>query len=240
MKLRLIPPGEFMMGSPESDEGRRDNEGPQHRVRITRPFYMGVYPVTQSQWASVIGNNPSSFSDGGIRSDRVSGLSTDDFPVEMVSWEEAQELIGRLNDFEETGWVYRLPREAEWEYACRAGTTTRYYFGDDAGELAEYAWYGGNSRDRPHRVGQKRANSWGLYDMHGNVWEWCSDWFSADYYANSPLEEPKVPESGSLRVFRGGGWGSTARLCRSADRRRAGPGYRRYYLGFRVAFSSVD
>ena len=158
MKFRLIPPGEFMMGSPESErqavkaelvamELRKqvsdimtsvvDSESPQHRVRITRPFYMGVYPVTQAQWESVMGNNPSAFSSDGRNSDRVSGLSTDDFPVESVSWEDAQEFIGRLNErFQETGRrVYRLPTEAEWEYACRAGTTTRYYFGDAAGDL---------------------------------------------------------------------------------------------------------
>ena len=245
MKLTLIPPGEFMMGSPESEEGRQDREGPQHGVRITRPFYLGVHPVTQSQWESVMGNNPSSFSEGGGRSDRVSGLSTGDFPVESVSWEDAQEFIGRLNErSEETGRVYRLPTEAEWEYACRGGTTTRYYFGDDEADLDEYGWYLGNTggwlEGRTYPVGQKRANSWGLYDMHGNVREWCFDWFSGDYYANSPLEDPTGPESGSLRVDRGGCWGLTAGSCRSADRSRSGPGSRIGSLGFRVAFSSVE
>ncbi len=241
MQLRLIPPGEFMMGSPESEEGRRDDESPQHRVRITRPFYLGVYPVTQSEWASVMGNNPSAFSSDGRNSDRVSGLSPDDFPVEMVSWEDAQEFIGELNErSEETGWVHRLPTEAEWEHACRAGTTTRYYFGVDEAELGEYAWFRVNSGSRPHPVGQKRPNAWGLYDMHGNVWELCFDWYSADYYANSPLEDPTGPEGGSNRVFRGGGWSSTARACRSAFRHGLPPGHRFDFLGLRVAFSSVD
>ena len=238
MRLRLIPPGEFMMGSPEWG---RDDEGPQHRVRITRPFYMGVYPVTQSQWESVMGNNPSSFSSDGGNSDRVSGLSTGDFPMEGVSWEDAQEFIGKLNELsEETGWVYRLPTEAEWEHACRGGTTTRYYFGDSWDELGEYAWYSGNSERRTHSVGQKHPNAWGLYDMHGNVREWCFDWFSGDYYANSPLEDPTGPESGSLRVNRGGSWRYTAGDCRSASRVRFRPRDRDNFLGFRVAFSSVE
>ncbi len=188
-----------------------------------------------------MGNNPSSFSSDGRHSDRVSGLSTDDFPVESVSWEDAQEFIGRLNELsEETGRVYRLPTEAEWEYACRGGTTTRYYFGDSSDELGEYAWYSGNSERRTHSVGQKRPNAWGLYDLHGNVWEWCSDWYSGDYYANSPLEDPTGPESGSIRVYRGGSWDFTARSCRSAYRYGYWPGYRLHYLGFRVAFSSVE
>ncbi len=237
-QLRLIPPGEFMMGSPESEQGRFDNEGPQHRVRITRSFYLGVYPVTQSQWESVMGNNPSWLSEGGIMSDRVSGLSTGDFPVEMISWKDAQEFIGRLNErSEETARVYRLPTEAEWEYACRAGTTTRYYFGDDTGDLGEYASY---SDRRIHPIGQKRPNAWGLYEMHGNVFEWCSDWFSEDYYANSPLEDPTGPESGSDRVIRGGCWHSAAGYCRSASRNWGSPGSRFDSLGFRLAFSSVE
>ena len=246
MQLRLIPPGEFMMGSPESEEGRWDVEGPQHRVQITRPFYLGVYPVTQSQWESVMGTNPSWFSEGGKGSDLVSGLSTADFPVESVSWEDAQEFIGRLNErSEETGRVYRLPTAAEWEYACRAGTTTRYSFGDDEAELDEYGWYSGNTGGlrgggRTYPVGQKRPNFWGLYDIHGNVFEWCSDWFSGDYYANSPLEDPTGPEAGSSRVSRGGGWDDTGWSCRSAYRDGYAPGDRRIYLGFRVAFSSVE
>ncbi len=245
MKLRLIPPGEFMMGSPESEVGRFGNEGPQHRVRITRPFYLGKYPVTQSQWASVMKNNPSVFSSDGRYSDRVSGLSTDDFPVDNVSWIDAQAFIGKLNELsEETGWVYRLPTEAEWEYACRAGTTTRYYFGDDAGNLGEYAWYSENAGDweegRLHLVGQKLPNAWRLYDLHGNVWEWCSDWYSGDYYAKSPLEDPTGPEESSFRVFRSGAWDYAADRSRSAYRRWLWPGARGSNLGFRVAFSPLE
>jgi formylglycine-generating enzyme required for sulfatase activity len=246
MKLRLIPPGEFMMGSPELEEGRFSDEGPQHRVRLTRPYYLGVYPVTQAQWESIMGNNPSAFSSGERHRDRVSGLSTDDFPVEHVSWEDAQEFIGRLNErSEETGGVYRLPTEAEWEYACRAGTTTRYFFSDDAGDLGEHGWYSENTGGyfgggRTHPVGQKRPNAWGLYDVHGNVWEWCSDWFSEDYYANSPQEDPTGPESGSLRVYRGGSWNVAARGCRSAHRNGRAPGIRSIIVGFRVAFSPLE
>ncbi len=146
---------------------------------------------------------------------------------------------------EETGRVYRLPTEAEWEYACRSGTTTRYYFGDDSADLGDYAWYRGNTEGmgegRTHRVGEKRPNAWGLYDMHGNVLEWCSDWYGSDYYANSPLEDPTGPESGSQRVARGGRWRSTAKFCRSAPRNRLSPRNRwSERLGFRLAFSSVD
>ena len=294
MRFRFIPPGEFMMGSPESEEGRWDDEGPQHRVRLTRPFYLGAHAVTVGQFRSFVestGYETDAEREGwgfdasvlleleageldeealasrdeanrdldlsaipeGDR-ERLRPLltrgadwrspgfdQTDEHPVVNVSWKDATAFCVWLSEQSgETGRVYRLPTESEWEFACRSGTTTRYYFGDDAGELSEYAWYGGNSRNRAHRVGGKRANAWGLYDMHGNVFEWCSDWYSAAYYANSPLEDPTGAESGSYRVVRGGGRFIAARHCRSALRYWITPGYRYYYLGFRVAFSSVE
>ena len=224
MKLLLIPPGEFLMGSPESEEWRRVAEGPQHRVRITKPFYLGVFEVTQSQWESVMGSNPSN------------GIRDADSPVENVSWEYCQEFIRRLNErSEEQGEVYRLPTEAEWEYACRAGSTTRYYFGDDASMLGNYSWHLGTSGGRTHPVGGKKPNSWGLYDMHGNVWEWCSDWYGENYYANSPVDDPQGPATGSARVERGGDWCSGARQCRSSYRGGYDPAYTYGLQGFRLS-----
>ena len=294
MQLRLIPPGEFMMGSLESEEGRWDDEGPQHRVRITRPFYLGAHAVTVGQFRSFVesrGYETDAEREGwGFdvsvllqveagdldaealvsrrEANRDLDLSaipegdreffralitrgadwgspgfdqTEEHPVVNVSWNDATAFCEWLSEQSgEAGRVYRLPTEAEWEYACRAGTTTRYYFGDDAGDLGEYAWYRGNSGNRAHRVGQKRPNAWELYDLHGNVWEWCSDWYSTDYYANSPLEDPTGPESGWERVCRGGSWFGTAGSCRSAFRGRDTPGGRAFSLGFRLAFSSVE
>jgi formylglycine-generating enzyme required for sulfatase activity len=227
VKFRLIPPGEFLMGSPESEEGRWADEGPQHRVRITEPFYLGVYPVTQAQWYSVMGSNPSCFQ--GPQN-----------PVENVSWSDAQEFLRKLNGQSgEPDRVYGLPTEAQWEYACRADSTTRYYFGEDASLLSEYAWYSSNSGGSTQPVGQKRPNAWGLYDMHGNVWEWCSDWYDGGYYAISPVDDPQGPAIGSIRVYRGGGWFDTPGCCRSALRSRSMPSFRRNLLGFRLAFSPV-
>jgi formylglycine-generating enzyme required for sulfatase activity len=234
MKLALIPAGPFLMGT-TGDTGREK----QHRVQITKPFYLGVYEVTQEDYEKVIGKNPSSFSSIGENKDEVKGMETGRFPVESVSWEDAQEFCSRLSEKE--GRQYRLPTEAEWEYACRAGTTTEYYTGDGERSLGEAGWYGwiqtpkGNSQQRTNRVGQKKPNAFGLFDMHGNVREWCADWYDEDYYGASPASDPKGPSTGSLRVTRGGGWSSYAVYCRSADRLWSVPSNRFDLLGFRVS-----
>ena len=241
MKLKLIPAGEFQMGSPANEEGRDDDEH-HHRVRITKPFYLGVYEVTQRDYAKVMGNNPSYFSSNGGGGERVSGMDTSRFPVEEVSWEDAVEFCRKLSALageRSASRVYRLPSEAEWEYACRAGTTTAYHFGDNASRLGEYAWYEVNASDvdeqYSHRVGQKKANPFGLHDMHGNVWEWCQDWYESGYYKASPVDDPTGPSTASDRVFRGGCWFNNARYCRSADRCWSTPTFRSLDLGFRVA-----
>ena len=226
MKLRLIPAGEFMMGSPGTESDRDDDET-QHRVSITKPFYLGVTEVTQEQYQKVMGTNPSQFK--GPQN-----------PVEKVSWADAVEFCRKLSAMpaEKTaGHVYRLPTEAEWEYACRSGTTTAYGFGDDASRLGDYGWFRSNSDSKTHPVGEKKPNAWGLYDMHGNVWEWCQDWYG-DYPSGSATD-PTGATSGSIRVIRGGSWGNDARFCRSASRGRSTPGSRRHYLGFRVLRSSI-
>jgi formylglycine-generating enzyme required for sulfatase activity len=213
MEFVRIPAGRFQMGSTAYDD-----EEPVHRVEITQPFYLGTTEVTQSQWESVMGNNPSQY-------------KGPNHPVEQVSWEEVQTFIEKLNA-REPGVTYRLPTEAEWEYAARAGTTTAYSFGDSAGDLDEYAWYGGNAGGQTHPVGQKPANGWGLYDVHGNVWEWVQDWYGK--YPSSPQRDPSGPPSGADRVVRGGGWYDRARNCRSASRLLWPPGYGYGGLGFRL------
>ncbi len=227
MKLRLIPAGEFTMGSPATESDRGDDET-QHGVSITKPFYLGVTEVTQEQYQKVMGTNPSYFK--GPQN-----------PVEKVSWADAVEFCGKLSAMpaEKTaGHVYRLPTEAEWEYACRSGTTTAYGFGDDASRLGYYGWFNGNSDSKTHPVGEKKPNAWGLYDMHGNVWEWCQDW-GGDYPSGSATD-PTGATSDLYRVRRGGGWYGNAGYCRSAGRGRGDSPEGRYdRLGFRVLRSSI-
>jgi len=218
MRFMLIPAGSFMMGSPSS-ERERDSDERQHKVKLTKGFYMQTTEVTQGQWKAVMGNNPSKF-------------NGDDRPVEKVSWNDVQAFMRKLNNKEGTE-KYRLLTEAEWEYACRAGSTTRFCFGDSDGQLGKYAWYSGNSSSKTHPVGQKKPNAWGLYDMHGNVWEWCQDWYGD--YPSGHVTDPKGPSSGSYRVGRGGGWGGDAGYCRSARRGRYTPGGGGSNLGFRLA-----
>jgi len=232
MTLVLIPPGEFMMGSPDSDSDAGSNWKPQHKVKITKPFYLGVCEVTQAEYETVMGKNPSWFSKGRGGAEEVSGEDTSGHPVDNVSWDDAVKFCRELSAKE--GKTYRLPTEAEWEYACRAATTTRYSFGDDPASLGQFAWYEDNSDQKTHPVGEKKPNAWGLHDMHGNLREWCADFFGSDYYAVSPTDDPMGPETGSYRVSRGGSWNYIARYCGSSSRERDEPSYRLHLLGFRV------
>ena len=220
MEFVLIPAGEFDMGSPSGEAGRYDDEGPVHKVKISNGFYLGKYEVTQKQWREVMGDTPSYF-------------KGDDLPVEKVSWNDIHEFIKKLNQKEGSN-KYRLPSEAEWEYAARAGTSTRYSFGDDEVELGDYAWYGGNSDSSTHPVGQKKPNPWGMYDMHGNVWESVQDTFNSNYDGAPSDGSAWDGESDSLRIARGGGWNYHAEDCRSASRHRSGPDARIFHLGFRL------
>ncbi len=226
MELMLIPPGEFLMGSPAFEDVRGDDET-QHKVTLTKPFFMGITEVTQAQFFRVLRKNSSKF-------------KAAKHPVEQVTWDEAVEFCARLSDLpaeKRTGRVYRLPTEAEWEYACRAGTTTAYSFGNDQGQLSNYGWWKVNSGGATHPVGLKKPNPWGLYDIHGNVFEWVQDWHGG--YSGGKLTDPTGPVSGSLRVSRGGRWSSIAGICRSAFRYRSTPGLRLNNLGFRVLRSSI-
>ncbi|WP_089939315.1 SUMF1/EgtB/PvdO family nonheme iron enzyme, partial [Candidatus Entotheonella palauensis] len=205
MEFVLIPEGTFRMGSNDG----ANNEKPVHQVTISQPFYLGKYAVTQAQWEAVMGSNPSD-------------AKGDALPVTNVSWNDAQEFIKKLNDREE-GNAYRLPTEAEWEYAARAGTTTAYSFGDDPGLLDQYGWYDGNSDNKPQAVGLLKANPWGLYDMHGNVWEWVQDWYG-DTYPSDAQTDPAGPQNGDQRVVRGGSFLNSPEVLRSAVRVRGRPG----------------
>ncbi len=218
MEFVLIPAGEFDMGSPSDEEDRQVTECPLHTVKIEKAYYLGKYEVTQKQWREVMGDNPSDF-------------KGDDYPVEQVSWNDVQEFIHKLNEIEGID-KYRLPSEAEWEYAARAGTSTRYSFGDDASRLGEYGWYSGNSGGNTHPVGQKKPNSWGLYDMDGNVGEWVQDEWH-DNYDGAPTDGSAWESvAGFYRVIRGGSWYYNA--CRSAVRYFGGPDIRLNDVGFRL------
>jgi len=248
-RLRWIPPGRFLMGSPDSEGGRWDDEGPQHEVTLTSGFWLGETPCTQALWEAVTGKNPSRF-------------RSPDRPVETVTWNDCQEFLEALNRHV-LGLDARFPNEAEWEYACRAGTETSTYAGEleilgesNAPLLDGIAWYGGNSgidfelkngldssnwaeKQYPHTkagthpVAQKEPNAWGLYDMLGNVREWCFDWYGL--YDEEPVQNPRGSAEGSRRVYRGGSWISDARNVRAASRNASDPGYRHDRLGFRLA-----
>ena len=223
LELVPIPKGRFVMGSVISG---KYNESPVTQVEITRPFWLGKTEVTQAQWAVLMGNNPTAYDKGADR------------PVTHVSYDDALEFCRKLTAQERaagrlpSGYEYTLPTEAQWEYACRAGTT-----GDYAGSLDSMGWYDGNSGKETHPVAQKRPNAWGLYDMHGNVWEWCRDWKGG--YSGGTVRDPVGPSSGADRVARGGGWSGASTFCRSANRDWNEPGERNYNLGFRLALSSV-
>jgi formylglycine-generating enzyme required for sulfatase activity len=231
MTFVRINPGTFLMGSPEDEPGRREGESPQHEVRITKPFYISVTPVTQEQYEKVKNKNPSRF-----RKHRGGGP---DHPVENVTWDQAMRFCDRLSRMPEEEIhhrIYRLPTEAEWEYACRAGTTTPFYCGKQlTGEYAIFAGSGGKYGGKSTApVGQTLANAWGLHDMHGNVFEWVQDWFDEYYYFDSPPEDPTGPKTGTLRTIRGGCWESPAHDCRSAARRGHMPDAPSETIGFRV------
>jgi sulfatase modifying factor 1 len=228
MTLNKIPAGTFTMGSPEGEEGRSDH-GQQHTVTITKPFYLQTTEVTQEQWTAVMGTEPWK-GQGWVR-------EGPNYPASYVSWNDA--IVYCKNLSEKLGSTYRLPTEAEWEYACRAGTETRWSFGDDEKALGDYAWYKENAinggEKSPPQVGLKKPNAFELYDMHANVYEWCHDYYGEDYYKSSPEKDPQGPASGSFRVLRGGSWSSSARYTRSAFRRRVDADNRgNNNIGFRV------
>jgi formylglycine-generating enzyme required for sulfatase activity len=224
MEFIEIPAGTFQMGSYEKEKSRYD-EIPKHCVTISRSFYLGKYEVTQEQWVAVMGDNPSLYKNPA-------------YPVENVSWEEVQVFISRLNKKEGTN-KYRLPTEAEWEYAARAGTTSMFSFGHKS-QVREHACLSHLNKDDGVTClsGEKKPNPWGLYDIHGNVWEWVQDWYDPKYYATSPKIDPKGPATGTLRVLRGGGWYSMLSAVRSANRGNRPPAYRDNRSGFRVAFAA--
>ena len=215
-RMRWIPPGRFQMGSPESEAGRWKDEGPQHEVTLTRGFWLGETAVTQELWEAVMGPNPSELPDNAQR------------PVTSVSWEDCQGFFEAAEALL-TGLALRLPTEAEWEYACRAGTTTRYAFGDEISkEQANF------ESDQAAPVRSFPPTPWGLYEMHGNVWEWCQDYWQ-DQYSEGPVDDPTGPREGAVRVIRGGSWISVARLVRSACRDWYASGVRLDFLGIRLA-----
>jgi formylglycine-generating enzyme required for sulfatase activity len=269
MKLVEIEPGEFLMGSPEREEGRSDDEQ-QHRVRITRPYYLGQHEVTVGQFRRFVADTgykttlersgkPGFGFEADLRAvadlpkfrwNNVGFEQSGEHPVTNVSWEDATAFCRWLSNKE--GRTYRLPTEAEWEFACRAGTTTRYFTGEaeeslrpaanlaDAAFLAKYTeaswsgvWDDGHPFTAP--VGSFQPNRLGIYDMAGNVWEWCSDWYGKDYYAKSPADDPPGPATGEVHVLRGGAFTNRARFVRSADRDSTRPRYRYNFTGFRVA-----
>jgi len=219
MKLVRIPAGKFVMGSPKTEAGHDNDEGPQHWVKISKAFYMGVTEVTQSQYQSIMGKNPSKFK--GPQN-----------PVEQVSWDDARAFCAALS--KKTGRAVRLPSEAQWEYACRAGTKTRFSFGGDDKALDAHGWYRANSGGKTHPVGQKKPNAFGLYDMHGNLWEWCRDGYDEKFYANAKNVDPENTTESKHRVRRGGSWYNSPLNCRAADRYWGTTGRRYYDFGFRV------
>jgi formylglycine-generating enzyme required for sulfatase activity len=228
IKLVLIPAGTFTMGSAADEADRGSDEGSPTRVTLTGDFFLGATDVTQGQYAAVMGTNPSDFKNAGP-----------DAPVEQVSWADAMAFCKKLNERERTagrlpeGYVFTLPTEAQWEYACRAGTTGAY-----ASDPAATSWYDRNSGGTTHPVGTKQPNAWGLYDMTGNVYQWCADWY-AKRYPGGEVTDPTGPADGSVRVLRGGGWYYDRTYCRSAYR-DYDPGYLANFIGFRVALCPVQ
>jgi len=220
MDFVLIKPGVFTMGSPDDEQGRGGDEGPQHYVTISDLFYLGKYAVTQAQWQAIMGDNPSS-------------RRGDPYPVEHVSHHDCQEFCKKLSA--KTGKTVRLPTEAEWEYACRAGSTTRFCHGNSDNALGAFAWCYDNNVGEVQAVGRKSPNQWGLHDMHGNICEWCEDWYDSEYYKDCLRMNPRGPGYGVARVLRGGAWSYVAQYCRAASRNSSEPSNRSGYYGFRCA-----
>lgn len=229
-----IRAGEFLMGSSNGNSDER----PARRVRINHDFEMGRFEVTQAQWSAVLGSAHGRTARAGTPASEVlpgsdpSHFKGSRLPVEKVSWNDVQRFLRALNA-RDSKHEYRLPTEAEWEYACRAGST-----GDYSGDLGAMAWYEGNSEEQTHPVGLKQANAWGLYDMHGNVWEWVQDWYGSDYYEEALAIDPQGPAEGSFRANRGGCWHKAAAYCRSAVRGFDFPGDGYYSVGFRLVRTS--
>lgn len=221
IRFVLIEPGCFQMGNNKPATDRTAGETPSHKVCLQKSFYMGETEVTQKQWEDVMGNNPSK-------------VKAYDKPVDKVSWSDVQEFIQKLNA-KDGGNYFRLPTEAEWEYAARAGSEDDYSFGDNPKTLPQYAWFGNlGYKGSSHEVAQKDPNQWGLYDMHGNVWEWVQDWYSPSYYSDSPANDPLGPETGKYRVYRGGSFVGKPSELRSAVRYSALPMTRTQDVGFRL------
>lgn len=244
MKFVHIPKGKFLMGSPAAEEQRGDDEW-QHEVALTKDFYLGVHEVTQGQYERIMGNNPSCFTPTGAGKAKVRMKDTSQCPVECVTWHQAVEFCKKLGDRPDekaAKRTYRLPTEAEWEYACRAGTKTALHYGNvvdsysaNFNGLSPYGLgRGGPFLRATSKVGDYPPNKFGLFDMHGNVMEWCSDWYAADYYKNSPKEDPSGPATGTEKVTRGGSWSNSGKACRSAVRTKLAPDQSHYGLGFRV------
>jgi formylglycine-generating enzyme required for sulfatase activity len=240
IEMARIEAGKFFMGSHDSDREALPDEKPRHEVKITRPFLLGKFEITQEQYEEVMGVNPSAFSAKGRQRNKVKDVDTKQHPVESISWNDAVAFCNRLSEKHglepyyriegkqvtvKGGTGFRLPTEAEWEYAARAGSEGRWSHGNDIKEHNEHAWHAGNSDDHTHPVGQKKPNAWGLFDMHGNVAEWCWDRYSAEYYQQSNVHDPAGPGSGDTRVFRGGGWNTPAMQTRSAARNNLGMAY---------------
>ena len=207
MEFVLIHPGSFVMGAREETDPDGDAT-PPHKVTLTQPFYLGKYEVTQEQWEKVMGSNPSHFKGANL-------------PVETVSWNACQEFLAKLQ--KKTGRKFALPTEAQWEYACRAGTSTPWSSGDSAARLGNYAWNRDNSGRTTHAVGEKKPNAWGLFDMHGNVAEWCADWYAKHAYSRGDATDPAGPTSGDARILRGGAWGDNPEYLRCTYRNCNGP-----------------
>ena len=241
MEFALIPAGRFVMGCAAGEKDCRTEETPPHEVVITRPFYLGKHEVTQAQWEAVVGRH---YSRKGRDNPLPEAIRGPDMPVVHVSWYEAETFLSLLNEKEGRyrDARYRLPSEAQWEYAARAGSTTRFFWGDDAADAGNYAWTAENAGGLPHPVGQKRPNAWGLYDMCGNVAEWVRDWFSEDYYAASPLEDPLAKGAKGLRFRgkRGSDWKRDAGGCASARRSADIPVVGDFDTGFRVMIMPED